>query len=169
MERIALIKDITSDWTPHLRRLIEIIPDDAEATAIHLADWFPSTKREHERIILMGDAAHTMTMCELIITTPSECNLETNHNMFHVVRGEGGNSAVTDAYDFARRIGPLIEQKNQHQEVPWEKFNRALHEYDQDVLRRGQACVTNARRACLDAHDFALVTEESPLVSRRSK
>lgn len=69
VERIALIKNITSDWAPHLRRLIEIIPDDAEATAIYLADWFPTMKREHERVVLMGDAAHTMTMCELIIVT----------------------------------------------------------------------------------------------------
>ncbi|EEA19340.1 hypothetical protein TMatcc_009474 [Talaromyces marneffei ATCC 18224] len=147
VERIGLIKNITSDWTPHLQKLIEIIPGDAEATAIHLADWFPTTKREHERVVLMGDAAHTMTM----------------------FRGEGGNNAVTDAYDFAKRIGPLIEQKNQQQEVLWERFNQALDEYDHDVLTRGQPCVTNARRACLDAHDFSLVTEDSPLVSRRSK
>lgn len=72
MERIALIKNITSDWTPHLRELIEIIPANAEATAIHLADWFPTTKREHERVVLMGDAAHTMTMCEWIITASSK-------------------------------------------------------------------------------------------------
>lgn len=72
MERIALIKNITSDWTPQLRKLVEIIPDDAEATAIHLADWFPTTKREHERVVLMGDAAHTMTMCEWIITASSK-------------------------------------------------------------------------------------------------
>lgn len=72
VERIALIKTITSDWAPHLRKLIEIIPDDAEATAIHLADWFPSTKREHERVVLMGDAAHTMTMCKWTITPSSK-------------------------------------------------------------------------------------------------
>jgi hypothetical protein len=72
VERIALIKSITSDWTPHLRKLVEIIPDDAEATAIHLADWFPTTKREHERVVLMGDAAHTMTMCEWTITASSK-------------------------------------------------------------------------------------------------
>lgn len=63
-ERIALVKRITSDWTPPLRHLIEVIPEDAEATAIQLGDWFPTTKREHERVVLMGDAAHTMTMCE---------------------------------------------------------------------------------------------------------
>jgi 2-polyprenyl-6-methoxyphenol hydroxylase-like FAD-dependent oxidoreductase len=62
-ERIALIKHITSDWAGHLRTLIEVIPEDAEATAIHLADWFPTTNREDERVVLMGDAAHTMTMC----------------------------------------------------------------------------------------------------------
>ncbi|EED13599.1 FAD binding domain protein [Talaromyces stipitatus ATCC 10500] len=146
-ERIALIKRITSDWEPHLRSLIEIIPDDAEATTIHLADWFPTTNREHERVILMGDAAHTMTM----------------------FRGEGGNNATTDAYDFVKRIGPLIEEKNQHREVPWEKFKQALDEYDRDVLTRGRLCVINARQACLDAHDFSLVTEDSPLVSRRGK
>lgn len=169
MERIGLIKNITSDWTPHLQKLIEIIPGDAEATAIHLADWFPTTKREHERVVLMGDAAHTMTMCELMVTGFSNDWSKTNHNLPLIVRGEGGNNAVTDAYDFAKRIGPLIEQKNQQQEVLWERFNQALDEYDHDVLTRGQPCVTNARRACLDAHDFSLVTEDSPLVSRRSK
>lgn len=67
MDRIALIKRITSDWTPHLRQLVELLPPEAEATAIHLADWFPTMKREHERIVLMGDAAHTMTMCKLTL------------------------------------------------------------------------------------------------------
>lgn len=64
-ERIALIKRISSDWTDSLRGLIDVIPDDSEATEIHLADWFPTTERETERVILMGDSAHTMTMCKL--------------------------------------------------------------------------------------------------------
>lgn len=66
-DKIALIKRITADWTESLRGLVDTIPYDAEATAINLADWFPTTKREHDRIVLMGDAAHTMTMCK----TPS--------------------------------------------------------------------------------------------------
>lgn len=63
-DKIALIKRITADWTENLRGLIETIPYDAEAIAINLADWFPTTKREHDRVVLMGDAAHTMTMCK---------------------------------------------------------------------------------------------------------
>ncbi|KAH8688838.1 FAD binding domain protein [Talaromyces proteolyticus] len=143
-ERISLIKQVTGDWTENLRGLIETIPDDAEATAIRLADWFPTTKREQDRVVLMGDAAHTMTM----------------------FRGEGGNNAVTDASDFAKHLGPLITSS---EKIPWSAFSQALTAYDQDVFTRGQVCVVNARRACLDAHDFASVTADSPLVSRRSK
>jgi hypothetical protein len=86
-----------------------------------------------------------------------------------IVRGEGGNSAVTDAYDFANRVGSLIDPASPDQGAAWEKIKPALEAYDQDVFKRGQPCVVNARRACLDAHDFSLVTEDSPLVSRRSK
>ncbi|CRG87031.1 hypothetical protein PISL3812_04045 [Talaromyces islandicus] len=146
-ERIALVKHITTDWTGSLRGFIGAIPDDAGATPINVADWFLTTKREHGRVVLMGDAAHTMTM-------------------FRAVRGESGNNAVADANDFAKRLGPLITSNKGH---PWSAYSQALAKSDQDVFVRGKPCVMKARRACLDAHDFASVTKDSPLVSRRSK
>lgn len=82
------------------------------------------------------------------------------------VRGEGANNAVTDAHDFAKRVGPLITSGNQ---PSWDDLKQALKEYDQDVLPRGKRSVADARRACLDAHVFSLVTKDSPLVTNRTK
>lgn len=65
-ERIALMKQLTQDWAEPFRGLVHNISDNAEVTAITMQDWFPTARREqgHGRIVLMGDAAHTMTMCE---------------------------------------------------------------------------------------------------------
>lgn len=63
-ETVALIKQLTSNWASPFRELIEAIPEDAEIRRIHISDWYPTTSREHERVVVMGDAAHSMTMCE---------------------------------------------------------------------------------------------------------
>jgi hypothetical protein len=165
-ERIALIKTLTADWAPQFRGLIEAIPNDAEARGISLADWSATTTREHERMVVMGDAAHSMTMC-----TPFSPFIF-SYELFltrSTVRGEGGNNAVADAHDFVKRVGPLLKPGAPGQEVLRSTIEQALRDYDQDVLARGHPCVVNARQACLDAHDFPRITDESPLVSRRSK
>ncbi|KAL1972577.1 hypothetical protein VTN31DRAFT_6991 [Thermomyces dupontii] len=140
-ETVALIKQLTSNWASPFRELIETIPEDAELRRIHISDWYPTTKREHERVVVMGDAAHSMTM----------------------FRGEGGNNAVVDAHDFAKRVGHLLKQKD----VPFDDIAAGLRQYDEDILVRGRASVINSRQACLDAHDYANLTEQSPLVARR--
>jgi 2-polyprenyl-6-methoxyphenol hydroxylase-like FAD-dependent oxidoreductase len=63
-ERIALLKQLTQDWDEKFRALVHNIPDDTEVTAMDMRDWLPPAKCDHGRIVLMGDAAHTMTMCK---------------------------------------------------------------------------------------------------------
>lgn len=43
----------------------------------------------------------------------------------------------------------------------------ALDVYENDVFRRAEPSVLNSRQACVDAHDFTRILDESPLVSAR--
>ncbi|KAL1966146.1 hypothetical protein VTN77DRAFT_4698 [Rasamsonia byssochlamydoides] len=139
------MKRLTEDWADKFRTLVHNISDAAEVTAVTMQDWFPTAQREqgHGRIVLMGDAAHTMTM----------------------FRGEGANNAVVDVHDFVKRVGHLLQPADET--VSWEAIEQGLQAYDKDVFARGQPCVVNARQACLDAHDYSRITDESPLISKR--
>lgn len=162
-ETVALIKQLTSNWASPFRELIETIPEDAELRRIHISDWYPTTKREHERVVVMGDAAHSMTMCEYKPLRIARLGDDEFTNEDCAVRGEGGNNAVVDAHDFAKRVGHLLKQKD----VPFDDIAAGLRQYDEDILVRGRASVIDSRQACLDAHDYANLTEQSPLVARR--
>lgn len=64
-ERIALMKKLTDNWSEPFRSLVHKLPDDVEVRSIRLEDWMFSRGRAHAhpRAVLMGDSAHTMTMC----------------------------------------------------------------------------------------------------------
>lgn len=64
-ERIALMKSLASDWAEPFRTLVHRLSEDTEARSIRIADWMfrPLQNRSHPRVVLMGDSAHTMTMC----------------------------------------------------------------------------------------------------------
>lgn len=64
-ERIALMKRLTATWTEPFRSLVHNIPNDNEAVCINLEDWIPERGAHgNGRIALVGDAAHSMTMCK---------------------------------------------------------------------------------------------------------
>lgn len=64
-DRIALMKKLTDNWAEPFRALVHKLPDEAEARSIRIEDWLfqPDRRTVHPRAVLMGDAAHTMTMC----------------------------------------------------------------------------------------------------------
>lgn len=64
-DRIALMKKLTENWTEPFRTLVHKLPENAEARSIRIEDWLfqPNQRTVHSRAVLMGDAAHTMTMC----------------------------------------------------------------------------------------------------------
>lgn len=64
-DRIALMKQLTDNWEEPFRSLVHKLPDDTEARSIRLEDWLfrPGQRNVHPRAVLMGDSAHTMTMC----------------------------------------------------------------------------------------------------------
>lgn len=65
-ERIALMKTLTNSWSEPFRSLVQKLPDDVEVRSIRIEDWMFEQGRSHShpRVVLMGDSAHTMTMCE---------------------------------------------------------------------------------------------------------
>lgn len=76
-DRIALMKKLTENWAEPFRSLVHRLPDDAEARSIRIEDWLfqPNRRTVHPRAVLMGDAAHTMTMCRL---APSATHIASN-------------------------------------------------------------------------------------------
>jgi hypothetical protein len=62
--RVDLMKDIASDFVEPFRSLVEGIPQTADVVSINMEDWVPGSGGCGQgRILLVGDAAHTMTMC----------------------------------------------------------------------------------------------------------
>jgi 2-polyprenyl-6-methoxyphenol hydroxylase-like FAD-dependent oxidoreductase len=66
VDRIALMKKLTDNWAEPFRSLVQKLPNDTEARSIRIEDWIfsPSQTHNHPRAVLMGDSAHTMTMCK---------------------------------------------------------------------------------------------------------
>lgn len=86
-----------------------------------------------------------------------------------VVRGEGANHGVTDVSVLLSNILPIMRQRSP-QDNPSEmaeSLHTAVDKYEAEMIQRTAPAVLTSRRACLDAHDYARITDQSPLVSRR--
>lgn len=100
--RIALMKQLTANWVEPFRSLIQNIPDGLEARSIRIEDWlFNPGKTAHARVLMMGDSAHTMTMCKFLISCARTWLLTPE---LVEVRGEGANNAIADVGDLVKRI-----------------------------------------------------------------
>ncbi|KAI3012276.1 hypothetical protein CBS147346_653 [Aspergillus niger] len=141
-ERIALMKSLASNWAEPFRTLVHRLPENTEARSIRIADWMfrPLQNRSHHRVVLMGDSAHTMTM----------------------YRGEGANNAIVDVLDLTQRV-----DMRSLGSMSTQALRDALDAYENDVFWRAEPSVLNSRQACVDAHDFTRILDESPLVSAR--
>lgn len=65
-DRITLMKNLTENWSEPFRSLVQKLEDDVEVRSIRVEDWIFQLGRKHghPRAVLVGDSAHTMTMCE---------------------------------------------------------------------------------------------------------
>ena len=66
-DKLKLMKEIVDGWTDPFREIVQSIPEETEVKAISLEDWVPPKEgrgAENRRVVLVGDAAHAMTMCE---------------------------------------------------------------------------------------------------------
>ncbi|KAJ5112044.1 hypothetical protein N7532_000089 [Penicillium argentinense] len=141
VDRIALMKSLSENWSEPFRSLVHKLPPDAEARSIRIEDWMfaPGRPNLHPRVTLMGDAAHTMTM----------------------FRGEGANNAIVDVLDLVKNVDFRNESC-----FDSEVLATSLEKYEKEIFKRVEPSFLASRQACLDAHDFGRI-EGSPLVQAR--
>ncbi|KAL8946602.1 MAG: hypothetical protein Q9222_007022 [Ikaeria aurantiellina] len=149
-ERVKLMKELVQGWAEPFYECVMSVPADAEVKAIALEDFVPKPglwDNQHGRITLMGDAAHAMTM----------------------FRGEAYNHGVTDIFVLLSKILSAIPSVSEDgQTTPSQPtFKQAIDAYEAEMIQRTAPAVLTSRRACLDAHEYSRITDQSPLVSRR--
>lgn len=160
------MKRFSDSWAEPFRSLVHGLPHDAEIVPLSLENWYPPHGIHGKgRTVLVGDSAHTMTMCAsssraLVVRTiliDSPCP----------VRGEGANHAIVDVLDFIRHLGPFFPRDDSSYETDFNKLRHAIDQYEDAVNARAIPSVLASRQACLDANEFEKVNDESPLVTRR--
>ncbi|KAJ5769012.1 hypothetical protein N7520_003571 [Penicillium odoratum] len=145
-DRVALMKRISSVWANPFHDIIQNIPEDAEPKTISLEDWVtPRVQWTNvpgsDRVVLVGDAAHAMTM----------------------YRGEAANHGILDVKELFSLVLPVLETEVFSEE----RLRDACESYTKGMVERAAPAVLHSRQACLDAHDYERINDESPLIRRR--
>jgi 2-polyprenyl-6-methoxyphenol hydroxylase-like FAD-dependent oxidoreductase len=138
-ERLAYMKQRATEFNPVLRDTVQRIPEGSEVIEIVLQDWpCPPWDNRNGRITLAGDAAHAMTM----------------------YRGEAANHGILDAYRLTKALeGAYHKGKG---------LGEAIDEYEAELRERTKVAVLLSRQACLDAHDWAGLNENSAVLKKRA-
>lgn len=147
-EQLAWMKTLAKGWVEPFRSLVQNMPEgekECDIMPIILADWLPRRTAEFGgRVVLLGDAAHTMVM----------------------FRGEGAQQAIADVSIVLSHIEPLIVATG-GRTVDGSALQEAVEKYETEMIERTELAVLASRQACLDANDFKRVNDKSPLVRRR--
>ncbi|KAI4266297.1 MAG: hypothetical protein L6R38_008838 [Xanthoria sp. 2 TBL-2021] len=147
-ERVKLMKELVDGWANPFYDCVMNIPADAEIKAIALEDFVPKKAlwdNKDGRATLMGDAAHAMTM----------------------FRGDAANHGVIDISVLLSNILSTIPSISAASGTQAKSLKQAIDTYEAEMIQRTAPAVLTSRRACLDAHDYKCITDQSPLVSRR--
>lgn len=138
-ERVAEMKRRAAEFHPLLRGVVESIPDSCLVNEIALQDWpCPNWDNRNGRVTLIGDAAHAMTM----------------------YRGEAANHGILDAYHMSRELEAMYSGEKSTEE--------AIESYEKEMVARAGPAVLLSRQACLDAHDYHGLNENSAVLKRRA-
>jgi 2-polyprenyl-6-methoxyphenol hydroxylase-like FAD-dependent oxidoreductase len=139
------MRNLSESWAEPFRSLVQNMPKDSDIRPIELADWLPRSSPSTGfagRVVLAGDAAATMVM----------------------YRGEGANHSIVDVSRLLEQIKPLYELVDGNVDGA---YMLARVAYESEIVERKEIAVLASRRACLDAHEYARIDGESPLVKRR--
>ncbi|KAF4467934.1 monooxygenase [Fusarium albosuccineum] len=90
------------------------------------------------KITLAGDAAHAMTM----------------------YRGEAANHGILDAYRLCKALEAVYREES--------NLKEAIDGYEMELRERTSIAVLLSRQACLDAHDWAGLNENSAVLKKRA-
>lgn len=147
-ERVRLMKTISKDWADPFRTIVQSLPEDTEVKTISLEDWVPPPDHWNdvpgsERVVLIGDAAHAMTM----------------------YRGEAANHGIADVDLLVSHIVPTLSKLSEHGH---DGLAEACKNYTLDMVERASPAVLKSRQACLDAHMYERINDDSPLIQKRA-
>ncbi|KYK60751.1 monooxygenase [Drechmeria coniospora] len=137
--RVVEMKRRAAEFNPVLRRVVDSIPASSAVMDIALQDW-PCQPWDNRqgRVTLVGDAAHAMTM----------------------YRGEAANHGLLDAFHLLRELRALHAGSK--------TAEQAIGDYEAEMRGRAVPAVLLSRQACLDAHDFHGLNENSAVLKRRA-
>ncbi|EJP64884.1 monooxygenase-like protein [Beauveria bassiana ARSEF 2860] len=139
-DRVAVMQRRAAEFHPTLRKVVQkLTPDDAEVAEILLQDW-PCQQWDNRggRVSLAGDAAHAMTM----------------------YRGEAANHGLLDARNLCNALVKVSSGEA--------SLKEALDSYEAEMVERTNPAALLSREACLDAHDFHCLNENSAVLRRRA-
>ena len=77
-------------------------------------------------------------------------------------RGEGANHVILDVQDFVKELAPALQVGSD-----FASLRSALDRYEEAVVARTRPAVLASRQACLHAHNWSKISNESPLLTRR--
>lgn len=138
-ERLSQMKSRAEAFHPTLRDAVNSIPDTAEVLEIILQDWPCLGWEDHGgKVTLAGDSAHAMTM----------------------FRGEAANHGILDAL---RLYQALCEVYKGNQSM-----DESVEGYEKELRERAVPAVLLSRQACLDAHHWSDLNENSAVLRRRA-
>lgn len=141
-EQLAWMKQMAKDWMEPFHSIVQNITPDSEIMPIHLADWTPRRNTAFDgRVVLIGDAAHAMVM----------------------YRGEGANHAIVDVSVLLQHLQPVLDNRDAINH----DLKDAMEQYEAEMIERSSLGVLASRQACLDAHEYKRLNDQSPLVRRR--
>ena len=137
--RLQQMRDKANGFAPVFHSAVHLATEDTPIVEIKLADWVcEDWDNRNGTVTLAGDAAHAMTM----------------------YRGEAANHGILDAYHLSR----VLEAGKAGQKTK----KQVLDTYEAEMRERARPAVLLSREACLGAHDFNSLNQDSAVLRRRA-
>lgn len=166
--RILLMREKTAVFDSRLRRVFhDALPQGhSPVISINLADWCPPVDPWENfggRITLAGDAAHSMTMCmfppAFVPALPADQPID---------RGEGLNHGILDVYNLLPALEKMYDTSVTTSDETRVRMD-AIAFYEEEFRLRGRQAVLLSRDACLQAHQWDQLNEESAVLTKRTR
>lgn len=137
--RLEEMRRRADGFHPLLRNAIHGIPSGTPVLDVALQDW-PCLPWDNRDglVTLVGDSAHAMTM----------------------YRGEAANHGMLDAQNLANAIARARSASSELKHV--------VDLYEEEMRARTSVAVELSRQACLEAHDYNGLSENSAVLKRRA-
>jgi 2-polyprenyl-6-methoxyphenol hydroxylase-like FAD-dependent oxidoreductase len=141
------MKKIAAGWANPFHEIVQSSPPNEEPKQIILEDWVPPSQGwtnapGSDCVVLVGDAAHAMT----------------------IYRGEALNHGILDVETLLSDILPVAKGDEDACE---NAFKLGCEKYTESMVERTAPAVLRSRQACLDAHVFERINDNSPLIQMR--